>query len=66
MRQHSVGLRLLSDITRSCAFTAGKWESGAPKYMYGASAVGRLGPLELGITAKKTGPRYVYDTNGHV
>ena len=54
---------LASDIVRSCAFTAGNWESGAPKYMWGASAVGRLGPVELGITAKRTGPRYVYDTN---
>ena len=48
---------------RSCAFTAGNYESGAPKYTYGGSAVTRLGNLELGLTAKKTGPRYVFDTN---
>jgi len=48
---------------RNCAFTAGNYESGAPKYMYGASAVGELGIFQLGITAKRTGPRYVFDTN---
>ncbi|MEO5774737.1 MAG: TonB-dependent receptor [Sphingomicrobium sp.] len=49
--------------TRTCAFTAGKYESGSPKYMFGGSAVGRLGNLELGVTAKRTGPRYVFDNN---
>jgi len=48
---------------RSCAFTAGNYESGSPKYMFGGSAVGRIANLELGVTAKRTGPRYVYDTN---
>jgi iron complex outermembrane receptor protein len=48
---------------RSCAFTAGNRESGMPKYTYGFSTVGTLGPLDLGITAKRTGPRFVYDTN---
>jgi iron complex outermembrane recepter protein len=52
-----------SDIFRSCAFTAGKYESGVPKYTFGASGVGRLGNLELGVTAKRTGPRYVFDNN---
>jgi iron complex outermembrane receptor protein len=47
----------------ACAFTKGNYESGAPKYMYGASAVGHLGDFELGVNAKRTGPRYVYDTN---
>jgi iron complex outermembrane receptor protein len=46
-----------------CAFTKGKYESGSPKYSYGLSAVGTLGPVDLGITAKRTGPRYVFDTN---
>jgi iron complex outermembrane receptor protein len=31
--------------------------------MYGVSGVGRAGIFELGLTAKRTGPRYVYDTN---
>jgi iron complex outermembrane receptor protein len=48
---------------QSCAFTAGNYESGAPKYMYGFSGVGRMGIFELGVTAKRTGPRYVFDTN---
>jgi len=52
-----------SDIRRSCALTAGNYESGSPKYTLGGSAVGRLGIFELGVTAKRTGPRYVYDTN---
>ncbi|HLL31198.1 MAG TPA: TonB-dependent receptor [Allosphingosinicella sp.] len=43
--------------------TAGKRESGAPKYTYGGTVRGTLGPLELGITGKRTGPRFVYDTN---
>jgi iron complex outermembrane receptor protein len=53
----------LATALRSCAFTAGKYESGAPKWTYGVSAVGTIGPVDLGITAKKTGPRYVFDTN---
>jgi len=48
---------------RSCAFTKGRYESGAPKYTYGISGVGRLSVFELGVTAKRTGPRYVFDTN---
>ena len=43
--------------------TKGKRESGAPAYNYGASARGTLGPVELGITAKRTGGRFIYDTN---
>src|SRR3546814_9653138 len=43
--------------------TAGKRESGAPVYSFGGRASGRLGPLELGIQAKRTGPRYVNDQN---
>ncbi len=51
---------------RNCAFTAGKYEAGAAKYSYGLSAVGRIGDLELGFTAKRTGPRYIYDDNSPV
>ena len=47
----------------SCAFTAGNFESGSPKYTYGLSAVGRQGPFELGLTAKRTGSRFVFDNN---
>ncbi|HEX2762414.1 MAG TPA: TonB-dependent receptor [Allosphingosinicella sp.] len=45
------------------ALTAGKRESGAPKYTYGGTIRGNAGPVELGITAKRTGPRFIYDTN---
>lgn len=51
------------DAVRSCALTAGKYEAGAPKYSYGASVLGQIGAFQLGVTAKRTGPRYVYDTN---
>ena len=43
--------------------TAGKREAGAPKYTYGGTIRGHTGPFELGITAKRTGPRFIYDTN---
>jgi iron complex outermembrane receptor protein len=46
---------------RNCAFTAGRPESGSPKYTYGLSAIGKLGPLDLGATAKRTGPRFIFD-----
>jgi iron complex outermembrane receptor protein len=52
-----------ADVLRSCALTSGNYESGAPKYTFGGSAVGRLSIFELGATVKRTGPRYVYDTN---
>ena len=48
---------------RNCAFTKGKQEAGSPKYMYGLSALASLGDFDFGITAKRTGPRYVYDNN---
>jgi len=34
-----------------------------PKYTYGFSVNGSLGPLDLGVTAKRTGPRYIFDNN---
>ncbi|WP_374526107.1 TonB-dependent receptor [Sphingopyxis sp.] len=43
--------------------TAGKRESGSPVYTFGGRVNGRIGPVELGVQAKRTGPRYVYDTN---
>jgi iron complex outermembrane recepter protein len=54
---------LRSDIIRSCAFTAGNREAGAPKYTYGFSALTKLGPVDIGVTAKRTGPRYIFDNN---
>ena len=52
-----------SDGTTILAPTAGKRESGAPLYTVGLGARGHFGPVDLGITAKLTGERYVYDTN---
>lgn len=43
--------------------TAGNREGGAPAYTYGAQVRGFLGPLDVGITAKRTGGRYIYDSN---
>ena len=54
---------LASDVIRSCAFTSGNREAGTPKYTYGFSAIGKLGPVDLGVTAKRTGPRYIFDNN---
>ncbi|URW75175.1 TonB-dependent receptor [Sphingomonas donggukensis] len=45
------------------ANTAGKREGGSPTYTFGGGANAILGPVELGFTAKRTGPRYIYDTN---
>ncbi len=46
---------------QNCAFTAGNRESGSPKYTYGFSAVSDIGPVQLGVDAKRTGPRTIFD-----
>ena len=43
--------------------TAGKFESGSPKSTFGVALRGHEGPFTLGITAKRTGQRYVFDDN---
>ena len=45
------------------AATAGKAESGSPTYTVSIGARGHAGPVTLGINAKRTGPRWIYDTN---
>jgi len=45
------------------AQTAGKRESGSPTYTFGGRLQGDLGPLTLGVQAKRTGPRYLNDQN---
>jgi len=52
--------------TTGCAYTAGNREAGAPKYSYGFSATGSVGPVDLGVTAKRTGPRFIFDNNAPV
>lgn len=51
----------VGDQARGCAYTEGNRESGAPKYTFGFSGVGHLGPVDLGLTAKRTGPRFIFD-----
>lgn len=43
--------------------TAGKRESGAPVFTLGGRAQAYLGPVELGVQVKRTGKRYVNDSN---
>lgn len=43
--------------------TAGKSEAGAPEFTFGGGFNAILGPVEIGGTVKRTGPRFVYDTN---
>ncbi len=45
------------------ANTAGKREGGSPTYTLGGGFQGSVGPFEFGMNAKRTGPRYIYDTN---
>jgi iron complex outermembrane receptor protein len=45
------------------ALTQGKRESGAPVYTFGGRVQAQLGPVEIAIQAKRTGPRYVDDEN---
>ena len=44
--------------------TKGKREAGSPKYNYGASFTAEpFANLRIGATAKRTGPRFIYDNN---
>lgn len=52
-----------TDGTAIYANTAGKRESGSPTYTFGGSINANLDIFEVGITAKRTGQRYIYDTN---
>jgi iron complex outermembrane recepter protein len=51
---------------QNCAFTKGNRESGSAKYSYGVSAHGDIGPVSMGINAKRSGPRFVFDNNAPV
>lgn len=52
-----------TDLSPIYALTAGKRESGAPKYTFGGTVNLDVGPVSLGFTAKRTGERYIFDTN---
>jgi len=43
--------------------TKGKRESNAPIYTFGGGAQATLGFADIGFNVKRTGPRYIYDTN---
>jgi iron complex outermembrane receptor protein len=45
------------------AATADRREAGSPTYTYGGRVQGHLGPVEVGLQFKRTGPRYVNDMN---
>ncbi len=45
------------------ALTAGKRELGSPTFTWGGRIQGELGPVDLGVQIKRTGPRYVNDQN---
>jgi iron complex outermembrane receptor protein len=48
---------------KNCFFTKGKRESYQPVYTFGGRVEGILGPLQIGVEAKRTGRRYVNDQN---
>ncbi|WP_363303682.1 TonB-dependent receptor [uncultured Sphingomonas sp.] len=61
----SIGPNVTSCVPNSAIFaaTAGKRESNAPVYTFGGRAEGHVGPAELGVQIKRTGPRYINDQN---
>ncbi|MDB5722765.1 MAG: TonB-dependent receptor [Alphaproteobacteria bacterium] len=58
---HTSGCQLAGDPI--FAATAGRRESGSPTYTFGGRIEGKLGPVELGVQAKRTGPRFINDVN---
>ena len=61
--QDDVQIGRLASGTALFAPTAGKREGGAPTYTFGGGATLDLKYASFGVTAKRTGPRYIYDTN---
>ena len=43
--------------------TSGNRESGAARYTFGGRIQGQLGPVQIGLQAKRTGSRFVNDAN---
>lgn len=60
--KNNVAIGENSNGTPVFAATAGQREAGSPKYSFGGTLRGELGPIELGLTAKRTGPRNIFDT----
>lgn len=61
--QDDVQIGRLANGTPIFAATKGKREGGAPVYTFGGGATADIGFISLGVNAKRTGPRYIYDTN---
>jgi iron complex outermembrane receptor protein len=51
------------DGTPITANTAGKREAGMPNFTFGAAVRGSIGIVDIGVTAKRTGSRAIFDTN---
>jgi iron complex outermembrane receptor protein len=60
--KNNVAIGENADGTAVFAATAGQREGGSPKYSFGGTLRGELGPVELGITGKRMGPRNIFDT----
>jgi iron complex outermembrane receptor protein len=61
--QEDVQIDRLANGTPIFAPTKGKHEGGAPTYTFGGGATLDLDYVSFGVNAKRTGPRYIYDTN---
>ncbi|HEY1604446.1 MAG TPA: TonB-dependent receptor [Allosphingosinicella sp.] len=61
LTQHTNGCTALGQPI--FALTAGKRESGSPTFTFGGRVQGDFGPLQIGVQAKRTGPRFVNDQN---
>lgn len=61
--QDDVQIGRLANGTAIFAPTKGKREGGAPTWTFGGGAVLDLDVVSFGVNAKRTGPRYIYDTN---
>lgn len=61
--QDDIAIGALPNGTTVFAPTAGKRESGAPVYMLGTRGELNIEGVTIGVQAKRTGKRYVYDNN---
>jgi len=62
--QANLGILGCTTVGQQAFFqTAGKRESAAPTYTFGGRVDGTLGPVQLGVQVKRTGPRFVNDQN---
>jgi iron complex outermembrane receptor protein len=50
-------------VVSTCATTAGKMVAETPKWQFGGRINAELGPVEVGVQAKRVGARFATDTN---